>query len=175
MEQRLRHTKINSFSHARKVLDFYGTRRLISAFRKVHHWLLSWSNSIGTPFSTYSSDSYFSIMLSSRPRSYMCYSIFSFSNSYFYTFPTSPMGVKHYILIQLIALELLHEKLNYTFYYNYYVLRHYSSSRLCLKCPVYISKQNVSETGVYLRPQVKPTQLGPIYNIQAFWLSDVHF
>jgi hypothetical protein len=32
----------------------------------------------------------------------------------------------------------------------------------CLRCPVYISKHNVSETGFYLRPQVKPTQLGPI-------------
>jgi hypothetical protein len=32
----------------------------------------------------------------------------------------------------------------------------------CLKCrPFYISKHNVSETGFYLRPQVKPTQLGP--------------
>jgi hypothetical protein len=32
-----------------------------------------------------------------------------------------------------------------------------------LKCrPVYISKHNVSETGFYLRPQVKPTQLGPL-------------
>jgi hypothetical protein len=33
----------------------------------------------------------------------------------------------------------------------------------CLKCrPVYISKHNVSETGFYLRPQVKPTLLGTI-------------
>jgi hypothetical protein len=32
----------------------------------------------------------------------------------------------------------------------------------CLKRrPVYISKHDVSETGFYLRPQVKPTQLGP--------------
>jgi hypothetical protein len=32
----------------------------------------------------------------------------------------------------------------------------------CLKCrPVYISKHNVSETGFYQRPQVKPTLLGP--------------
>jgi hypothetical protein len=28
--------------------------------------------------------------------------------------------------------------------------------------PVYISKHKVLETGFYLRPQVKPTQLGPI-------------
>jgi hypothetical protein len=28
--------------------------------------------------------------------------------------------------------------------------------------PVYISKHNVSETGFYLHPQVKPTQLGSI-------------
>jgi hypothetical protein len=28
--------------------------------------------------------------------------------------------------------------------------------------PVYFSKQNVSDTGFYLRLQVKPTQLGPI-------------
>jgi hypothetical protein len=33
----------------------------------------------------------------------------------------------------------------------------------CLKIrPLYISKHNVSETGFYLRLQVKPTQLGPI-------------
>jgi hypothetical protein len=33
----------------------------------------------------------------------------------------------------------------------------------CLKRrPVYISKHNVSETGFYLHPQVKPTQLGAI-------------
>jgi hypothetical protein len=33
----------------------------------------------------------------------------------------------------------------------------------CLKCrPVYISKHNVSETGFYLRPQVKLILLGPI-------------
>jgi hypothetical protein len=33
----------------------------------------------------------------------------------------------------------------------------------CLKCrPVYISKYNVSDTGFYLRLQVKPTLLGPI-------------
>jgi hypothetical protein len=35
----------------------------------------------------------------------------------------------------------------------------------CLKCrPVYtrISKHKVSETGFYVRPQVKPTLLGPI-------------
>jgi hypothetical protein len=33
----------------------------------------------------------------------------------------------------------------------------------CLKRrPVYISKHNVLDTGLYLRPQVKPTLLGPI-------------
>jgi hypothetical protein len=33
----------------------------------------------------------------------------------------------------------------------------------CLKCrPVYISKHDVSETGFYLRPRVKPTQLSPL-------------
>jgi hypothetical protein len=33
----------------------------------------------------------------------------------------------------------------------------------CLKCrPAYISEYNVSETGFYLRLQVKPTLLGPI-------------
>jgi hypothetical protein len=48
-------------------------------------------------------------------------------------------------------------------YYKYYVLGHSPSSRLCLKCrPVYVSKHNVSETGLYLHLQVKRTQLGPI-------------
>jgi hypothetical protein len=32
----------------------------------------------------------------------------------------------------------------------------------CLKCRPVISKHNVSETGFYLCPQVKPTLLGPI-------------
>jgi hypothetical protein len=42
--------------------------------------------------------------------------------------------------------------------YKYYVLGHYPSSHLCLNCrPVYILKHNVSETGFYLRLQVKPT------------------
>jgi hypothetical protein len=40
----------------------------------------------------------------------------------------------------------------------------------CLKCrPVYISKHNFSETGFYLRPHVKPTQLGTID--RARWVS----
>jgi hypothetical protein len=42
--------------------------------------------------------------------------------------------------------------------YNYYVHGHYPSSHLCLS--YYISKRNVSETGFYLRHQVKPSQLG---------------
>jgi hypothetical protein len=38
----------------------------------------------------------------------------------------------------------------------------------CLKsCPAYILKHNVSETGFYLRPQVKPTLLGPIDRARA--------
>jgi hypothetical protein len=42
----------------------------------------------------------------------------------------------------------------------------------CLKChPVYISKHNVSETGVCLRPQVKPTQLGPIDRVSPYLRS----
>jgi hypothetical protein len=47
--------------------------------------------------------------------------------------------------------------------YYYYVYGHYTSSRLYLKHrPVYITKQNISETGFCLRLQVEPTQLGPI-------------
>jgi hypothetical protein len=42
------------------------------------------------------------------------------------------------------------------------ILRSWTLSIFYLKFPVYISKPNVSETGFYLRPQVKPTQLGPI-------------
>jgi hypothetical protein len=47
----------------------------------------------------------------------------------------------------------------------------------CLKCrPLYISKHNVSETGFYLRPQVKPTLLGPIHraspNLRMKWIID---
>jgi hypothetical protein len=45
----------------------------------------------------------------------------------------------------------------------YYVLGHYPSSRLGLKCHrVCVSKHNVSETGFYLRLHVKPTQFDPI-------------
>jgi hypothetical protein len=47
--------------------------------------------------------------------------------------------------------------------YQYYVSGHYPSSCLYLKTVLFIfSKHNVSETGFYLRLQVKPTQLGPI-------------
>jgi hypothetical protein len=56
--------------------------------------------------------------------------------------------------------------------YNYYVLGNYPSSRLCLKYPVYISKHNFSETGFYLRLQVKPTQLGPIDRVNSHLESD---
>jgi hypothetical protein len=38
--------------------------------------------------------------------------------------------------------------------------------------PVYISKQNVSETGFCLRLQVKPTQLGPIDRAEYVLLED---
>jgi hypothetical protein len=45
----------------------------------------------------------------------------------------------------------------------YYVVGHYPSSCLYLKKPSCLfSKHNISETGFYLRLQVKPTQLGPI-------------
>jgi hypothetical protein len=55
------------------------------------------------------------------------------------------------------------EDLNIHERYNYYVLGHYPSSHLCLKCrPLHISKHNVSETGIYLRHQVEHTHLGPI-------------
>jgi hypothetical protein len=46
--------------------------------------------------------------------------------------------------------------------YKYYVFGHYPWSCLYLKhCAVYFSKHNISETGVCLHLQVKPTQLGP--------------
>jgi hypothetical protein len=46
-------------------------------------------------------------------------------------------------------------------YYNYYVSGHYLWSCFYLRYrPVYISKQNVSETGFSLRLQVKPTESG---------------
>jgi hypothetical protein len=45
------------------------------------------------------------------------------------------------------------------------VLGYYPSSCVYLKCPVSLSKHNVSETGFRLSLQVKPThcQLGPIH------------
>jgi hypothetical protein len=44
---------------------------------------------------------------------------------------------------------------------KYYILGHYPSSCLYLKCrPVYVAKHNVSETGFCLRLQVTPTQIG---------------
>jgi hypothetical protein len=56
--------------------------------------------------------------------------------------------------------------------YNYYVLGHYSSSRLCLKCrPAYISKHSVSATGFYPRHQAKPTQLYPIDRASPYLLT----
>jgi hypothetical protein len=49
---------------------------------------------------------------------------------------------------------------------------HYPSSCLYLKCrPVYFSKQKVSETGLCLRLQVKPTQLGPIDRLSPYLLQ----
>jgi hypothetical protein len=48
-------------------------------------------------------------------------------------------------------------------YFKYYVFGHYPSSCLYLQNrPVYFLKHNVSETGLYPRLQVKPTQLGLI-------------
>jgi hypothetical protein len=36
------------------------------------------------------------------------------------------------------------------------------ASSLSKICPVYLSRHNVSEIGLYLRLQIKPTHLGPI-------------
>jgi hypothetical protein len=45
--------------------------------------------------------------------------------------------------------------------YKYYVDGHYPSSLKIIRS-LYISKYKVSETGLFLRLQVKPTQLGSI-------------
>jgi hypothetical protein len=47
--------------------------------------------------------------------------------------------------------------------YKYYVFGHYPSPCFYLnRRPVYFPKHNISETGFYLRLQVKPIQLDPI-------------
>jgi hypothetical protein len=51
-----------------------------------------------------------------------------------------------------------------------FVLGHYPLSHLLSKISsCYISKHNVSETGFYFLPQVKPTLLGPIDRVGITW------
>jgi hypothetical protein len=62
------------------------------------------------------------------------------------------------------------EFINYlSYYYKYYVSGHYSSSCFYVKHrSVYIPKHMVSETGLCLRLQVKPTYLGPIDRASSY-------
>jgi hypothetical protein len=59
------------------------------------------------------------------------------------------------------------------FKYKYYILGHYPSSCLYLKChPVYFLKHNISETGFCLHFQVRPTQLGPSIELVLYFCCD---
>jgi hypothetical protein len=62
-----------------------------------------------------------------------------------------------------VKIEIYKTVLNY----KYYVFGHYPSSRPFFK------KHNVSETGFCLRPQVKPTQLDPIYRASPYLRNPV--
>jgi hypothetical protein len=74
-------------------------------------------------------------------------------------FNDSALSAQDFVIQSLTRLETIKNMLRY----KYYVFGHYRSSFLYLKRhPVYFSKHNVSETGLILRLQLKPTQLGPI-------------
>jgi hypothetical protein len=72
------------------------------------------------------------------------------------------LGPKQVVIIGKTEINIVLDGIILYIYSICYVCGHYPSSRFYMKRrPVYISKHNASETGLRLRLQGNPTQLGP--------------